>query len=56
MMENDDPTQMLKKKLVTKAAMAKKILKKKDVSNKKIVFDEDGQVNITVDYRNETSN
>lgn len=32
------------KKAVTKAAVAKKILKKKIVPNKKINFDEDGQV------------
>jgi ATP-dependent RNA helicase DDX10/DBP4 len=32
------------KKAITKAAVAKKILKKKIVPNKKINFDEEGQV------------
>lgn len=43
--ENNDE-KVSKKKLVTKVAVAKKILKKKIVPNKKTVFDEDGQVSV----------
>lgn len=35
-----------KKKVVTKAALAKKILRKKIIPNKKITFDDEGQVRI----------
>lgn len=41
---NDDDKKASKKKPVTKAAVAKKILKKKIVPNKRIVFDDEGQV------------
>lgn len=44
--ENDDKKTSSKKKPVTKVALAKKILKKKIVPNKKITFDEEGQVRI----------
>lgn len=40
----EDEIQFKKKKSVTKAAVAKKILKKNIVPNKKINFDENGQV------------
>lgn len=43
--ENNDE-KVSKKKLVTKVAVAKKILKKKIIPNKKTVFDEDGQVSV----------
>lgn len=35
-----------KKKVITKAALAKKILRKKIIPNKKITFDDEGQVRI----------
>lgn len=50
---NDEEMELLsrgrnvKKKAVTKAAVAKKLLKKKIVPNKKIVFDEEGDVIIS---------
>jgi ATP-dependent RNA helicase DDX10/DBP4 len=54
--KNDDKKKVSKKKPVTKVAMAKKILKKKIVPNKKITFDEDGQVSITIDYLSKIQN
>jgi len=56
---NDDKKKVSKKKPVTKVAMAKKILKKKIVPNKKITFDEDGQVSnykFTIRYLSKTQN
>jgi len=35
-----------KKKIITKAALAKKILRKKIIPNKKTTFDDEGQVRI----------
>jgi len=52
----DDDKKVLKKKPVTRVAMAKKILKKKIMPNKKITFNEDGQVSITIDHLNKTQN
>lgn len=39
----NESTKSRKKKVLTKAAVAKKVLKKKIVPNKKIIFDEDGE-------------
>lgn len=41
---NDDIRSQKKKKLLTKAAIAKKLMKKKIKPNKKVLFDEDGNV------------
>lgn len=41
-----DTSKSKQKKAVTKAAIAKKILKKKIVPNKKINFDEEGEVDL----------
>lgn len=38
----------VKKKIVTKAEVAKKILKKKVAANKKIIFDDEGKVKIVI--------
>jgi len=46
MTENEDKNTSNKKKFITKVALAKKILKKKIVPNKKIMFDDEGQVRI----------
>lgn len=46
MTENEDKKSSNKKKSVTKVALAKKILRKKIVPNKKIMFDDEGQVRI----------
>lgn len=46
MIENEDKKALNKKKSVTKVALAKKILKKKIVPNKKTTFDDEGQVRI----------
>lgn len=51
--ENENTSTSKKpRKLVTKVAVAKKMLKKKILPNKKIVFDEDGEVRMTgrLDY------
>lgn len=45
MVEDNDKTSN-KKKPVTKVAVAKKILKKKIIPNKKTLFDDEGQVRI----------
>lgn len=44
MTENEDKKN--KKKSITKVALAKKILRKKIVPNKKTIFDDEGQVRI----------
>lgn len=44
MIENEDRKN--KKKSITKVALAKKILRKKIVPNKKTMFDDEGQVRI----------
>lgn len=46
MTENEDEKTSNKKKFITKVALAKKILKKKIVPNKKTMFDDEGQVRI----------
>jgi len=46
MTENEDKNTSNKKKFITKVALAKKILKKKIVPNKKTMFDDEGQVRI----------
>ncbi|XP_018045317.1 PREDICTED: probable ATP-dependent RNA helicase DDX10 [Atta colombica] len=43
MTENEDKNTSNKKKFITKVALAKKILKKKIVPNKKTMFDDEGQ-------------
>lgn len=44
--ENNEDDKPKKKKPLTKVALAKKILKKKIVPNKRIMFDDEGQVRI----------
>lgn len=46
MIENEDKKALNKKKSVTKVALAKKILKKKIIPNRKTTFDDEGQVRI----------
>ncbi|KYN40655.1 putative ATP-dependent RNA helicase DDX10 [Trachymyrmex septentrionalis] len=43
MTENEDKNTSNKKKFITKVALAKKILKKKIIPNKKTIFDDEGQ-------------
>lgn len=46
MTEKENEKTSNKKKVITKVALAKKILKKKIVPNKKTMFDDEGQVRI----------
>lgn len=46
MIESEDKKPSKKKKPITKVALAKKVLKKKIVPNKKTMFDDEGQVRI----------
>lgn len=46
MTENEDTKTTNKKKSITKVALAKKILRKKIVPNKKTMFNDEGQVRI----------
>lgn len=48
--ENEDKRTSNKKKSITKVAVAKKILRKKIIPNKKIMFDDEGQVRIILYY------
>lgn len=55
MTEKENEKTSNKKKVITKVALAKKILKKKIVPNKKTMFDDEGQVRIIL-YINITCN